>query len=86
MLDLIKYKWENYGFKFHLIGFFNHMLLLILLITYNIRVYINDNLYTYIENKEKPHGVERIRLDPHGNDFAFILLIGIAYPFIYLIF
>lgn len=62
------------------------MLLLILLITYNIRVYINDNLYTYIENKEKPHGVERIRLDPHGNDFAFILLIGIAYPFIYLIF
>jgi hypothetical protein len=86
VLDLIKYKWGCYGFNFHLIGFFNHMLLLTLLIVYDIKVYLNDGLYGYIDNPQMPRGKERVRLDPHGNDFAFILLIGIAYQFIYVTF
>lgn len=27
-----------------------------------------------------------MRIDPHGNDFAYILLIGVVYSFVYLIF
>jgi hypothetical protein len=86
VLDIIKFKWDCYGFNFHLIGFFNHMLLLTLLIVYDIRVYLNDGLYHYIDNPDFPRGKERVRLDPHGNDFAFILLIGIAYQFVYVLF
>jgi hypothetical protein len=86
VLDLIKFKWDSYGFNFHLIGFINHMLMLILLIIYNIKVYLNDSLYGYIDNPMMPRGKERVRLDPHGNDFAFILLIGIAYQSVYVLF
>ena len=62
------------------------MILLTLLIIYDIKVYLNDGLYGYIDNPIMPRGKERVRLDPHGNDFAFVLLIGIAYQFVYVLF
>ena len=83
--DLIKFKWDAFGFNFHLIGYMNHMVFLTLLIIYDIKVYLNDDLYEYIDNPEMKHGKERVRIDPHGNDFALILLIGVVYSFVYLI-
>lgn len=86
VLDLIKFKWINFGFHFHLIGFANHFLLLTLLIIYDVKVYLNDGLYQYVDNPTMPKGKERVRIDPHGNDFAYILLIGIAYQLVYVLF
>ena len=92
--DLIKFKWDSYCFNFHLMGFLNHMVMLGLLVVYDIKVYLNDSLYKWIDNKEMDkngellhvNGKERVRIDPHGNDFAYILLIGVVYSFVYLIF
>lgn len=94
--DLIKFKWDSYTFNFHMVGFLNHMVLLILIAVYDVRVYLNDGLYEWkdkpesencvINLKEKEDCKIRERIDPHGNDFAFILLIGVVYSFVYLMF
>ena len=94
--DLIKFKWESYTFNFHMVGFLNHMVLLILIAVYDVRVYLNDGLYEWKDKPESENCVinlaekedckVRERIDPHGNDFAFILLIGVVYSFVYLIF
>ena len=95
--DLIKFKWDAYCFNFHLLGFLNHMVMLGLLVVYDIKVYLNDDLYKWVENKEfdvekekldrnLEQGKMRVRIDEHGNDFAYILLIGVVYSFVYLIF
>jgi len=95
--DLIKFKWDAYCFNFHLLGFMNHMVMLGLLVVYDIKVYLNDDLYKWVENKEfdlekekldsnLENGKMRVRIDEHGNDFAYILLIGVVYSFVYLIF
>jgi hypothetical protein len=65
-------------------GFLNHMVLLALIVIYDIKVYLNDDLYEWRDNEEMKK--ERVRIDPHGNDFAYILLIGVVYSFVYLIF
>ena len=90
--DLIKFKWQSYTFNFHLVGFMNHMVLLALIVVYDINVYLNDNLYEWKDHPE-PEKCEdpkecklRVRIDEHGNDFAFILLIGVVYSFVYLLF
>ena len=52
VLDLIEFKWAKIGFYFHLIGFVNQMIFLILLIIYNVSTYINDDVYEYVETDD----------------------------------
>lgn len=89
VLDLIEFKWENIGFKFHLIGFCNHIVFTVLIFLYNIDVYINDSLYEFVETDDPNflHGLERVpksgNIHNQGNYNAYILLIGLIYPAVY---
>jgi hypothetical protein len=91
VLDLIEFKWVNIGLYFHLIGFVNQMIFLVLLIIYNVGVYINDDLYEYIETDDPDYshigGLIRVTKtgnpNNQGNYQALILLVGLIYPFVY---
>ena len=75
--DLIQYQWAMVGFNFHLIGFSNFFIYLIMLIIYIVQVYINDRLYVY-------EGGERKKVNDGPNNIALVLLFGLIYPIIYL--
>ena len=70
--DLIEFKWNEFGFTFHLIGSLIHMVQMIILIFYVNYVYISGNLEVASDGKLVK-----------GNPFAYILLTGIIYPMCY---
>jgi hypothetical protein len=67
------------------------MIFLVLLIIYNVGVYINDDLYEYVETDDPDYshigGLIRVtntrNPNNQGNYQAFILLAGLIYPFVY---
>ena len=69
MLDLIEFKWANIGFYYHLIGFVNQMVFLVLLIIYNVSTYINDDLYEYVETDDPEYSQQGglLRVAKTGN-------------------
>jgi hypothetical protein len=87
--ELIEFKWNTYGFGFHLIGFVFHFAQLTLLIYYNYHIYIKDGLYEYVETDDISvlGGLERIPISRNNenteNTLAFLLFVGLLYPSIY---
>jgi hypothetical protein len=70
--DVIEFKWNEFGFNFHLVGSTIHMVQLCILIFYVNYVYIGGNL----EVDDKGHIVG-------SNPAAIVLLTGIIYPMCY---
>ena len=58
--DLIKFKWDTYGFKFHLISFVNHFMFLAILIAYIYQIYILDSLYKLETDPQSEDGFKRV--------------------------
>jgi len=77
-MDLIDYQWGLYGFDFHLVGFVNFFVYMIILIFYIYHVYINDRFYEFQDLKN------RIKVVEGPNKLALILIFGMIYPSIYL--
>jgi hypothetical protein len=78
-MDLIDYQWGILGFNFHLVGFINFFLYMIMLIIYIYHVYIYDNLYEFKDMKN------RIKVNEGPNNAALILIFGLIYPSIYMV-
>ena len=62
VLDMIQFRWDTYGFQFHIVGFIFHFFQLIILVIYTVDVYIRDGLYEYIETDDLSvmGGLERV--------------------------
>jgi len=50
--DMIEFKWNQYGYIFHLMGFLIHLVYVIMLFVYTDFVYINGGSVEALENKE----------------------------------
>jgi hypothetical protein len=70
--ELIDFKWNEFGFNFHLIGSLIHMVQISILIFYVNYVYIRGSLEVTADGKLV-----------NGNPAAIILLTGIIYPLCY---
>jgi len=60
--DMLEFKWDTYGFNFHLIGFVSVFSQILLLVNYTRNIYIKDGLYEYVETDDPDvmFGLERI--------------------------
>ena len=79
IVDLINYQWGVTGFNFHLVGFVNFVLYMIMLTVYIVQVYINDRLYEFQKMDT------RIKVREGPNNVALVLIFGMIYPSIYLL-
>ena len=89
VIDMLEFKWNTYGFNFHIIGFVSVASQVILLMNYTQNIYLKDGLYEYVES-DSPDiigGLERVpksgSVDNNENYQAMLLLIGLIYPLIY---
>ena len=80
IIGLINYQWGVTGFNFHLVGFVNFFLYMLMLIVYIVQIYINDRLYEFESISS------RIKLRNGSNNVALVLVFGLIYPTLYLIF
>ena len=80
IVDMINYQWGVTGFNFHLVGFVNFFLYMLMLIVYIVQIYINDRLYEFESL------ASRIKLRKGSNNVALVLVFGLIYPSIYLVF
>ena len=74
--DLIKFKWDSYGQRFHLFGCVVHIVYIVILFLYTDMVYV-QGVEAGSTPEENEANMEEI------SKFSFILLAGILYPAIY---
>jgi len=68
--DLITFKWDQYGLKFHLVGCIIHLIYMVILFIYTYLIYIK--------------GEEQIDEDGNRHDpYNIFLLLGVLYPALY---
>jgi hypothetical protein len=78
IMDLIEYQWGLYGFNFHLVGFVNFFVYLLMLMVYIYQVYIYDKLYVFKDMRN------RAKVNDEPNKLALILIFGLIYQTIYM--
>lgn len=79
VMDLIDYQWGVTGFNFHLVGFVNFFIYMIMLAVYVVSIYINDRLFEY------KNQYTRVKIFEGPNRVAALLCIGLIYPTLYLL-
>ena len=75
--EMILFKWNQFGFGYHLIGFYIHCVQMLFVITYVKYIYLDNILF--IEETFEPGQPPEFRSNP----YAIFLLLGILYPFVY---
>ena len=88
--DCIEFKWAQYGQNWHFMGFFLHLVYIIILIMYTDFVYIKKAENVEIagtDGADALPGTAEIEVE-HNDDeslrnFSIILLAGIIYPLVY---
>lgn len=86
--DCIEFKWASYGQNWHFIGFFLHLVYIIILIMYTDFVYIKKAENVEIKATEGAlPGEAEIEVehedDENLRNFSIVLLAGIIYPLVY---
>ena len=72
--DVIQFKWDQYGFRHHMIGCCMHILQICIVVFYVNLIYYNNSL------------PPADRDGNHDNPYALVLLGGIVYPAVYCLF
>jgi hypothetical protein len=90
LMDCIEFKWTSYGQKWHFIGFFLHLMYIVILILYTDKVYIKKaEEIQYVSPVADSVGalpsgdvvVEHV--DEDLRKYSFLLMAGVVYPLVY---
>lgn len=89
LMDCIEFKWTSYGQNWHFIGFFLHLVYIVILILYTDKVYIKkpEELELVAPAAALPAGeTGEIAVEHEDGDlkrYSFLLMAGIVYPLCY---
>jgi len=86
LIDCIEFKWNQFGQNWHFIGFFLHLVYIVILIMYTDQVYIKK-----AEEMEEEAAIaaadpeNAVEHDDEGElrNYSIMLLAGIIYPLVY---
>mmetsp|Transcript_797 Transcript_797/g.992 ORF Transcript_797/g.992 Transcript_797/m.992 type:complete len:305 (+) Transcript_797:467-1381(+) len=76
--EMIEFKWNQFGFRHHLISFLIHAIQMGFVIAYVQIVYLSNSLFDW-----DAYNADNSVLQYKQNGYAIFLLVGILYPFIY---
>jgi hypothetical protein len=90
LMDCIEFKWTSYGQNWHFIGFFLHLMYIVILILYTDKVYIKKaEEIEYIAPDADGTGAlpgPEIEVEHEDEDlrkYSYLLMAGIVYPLVY---